>query len=74
MNIDAEKIQLARKVLETDDPGIISSIKEIFQEEDSTDFYDELTIDQQQEIDEAILEIEQGKSSDFYSFLKKHKK
>ena len=74
MDIQAEKIRLARKVLGTNDSEIISSIKKIFENEGSVDFYHELTADQQKEIEEAILEIEQGKTTDFQAFLEKHKK
>ena len=73
MNIQAEKIELAKLLLDTNDPKIIQSIKEIFRKENNFDIWDELTIDQKKEIDTARKEIKEGKSSDYESFMSKHK-
>ena len=42
MNIQAEKIQLAKMLLDTENPKIIESIKKIFKKEKKMDFWDEL--------------------------------
>lgn len=42
MNIQAEKLEILKLILETDNPGIISSIKAIFKKEKEIDFWDEL--------------------------------
>lgn len=73
MNIQAEKIELAKLLLATNDPKIIQSIKQIFKKEKTIDFWDELTPDQQKEIQEASLEIEQGKITDYETFMTKHR-
>lgn len=73
MNIQAEKIELAKLVLSTNNPKIIRYVKEIFEQEKLHDFWDELTPDQQKEIKEASLEIEQGKTTDYETFMAKHR-
>ncbi|SMO79943.1 hypothetical protein [Solitalea koreensis] len=73
MNIQAEKIELAKLVLNTNDPKIIQSIKQIFKKEKTTDLWDELTPIQQKEIKEASQEIDQGKTTDYETFMAKHR-
>ncbi|MBA4743933.1 hypothetical protein [Flagellimonas halotolerans] len=73
MNIQAEKIELVKMLLNTNDPKIIQSIKRIFKKEGSTDFWDELTTEQQAEINQGISEIENGDVVDFDSFMAKHR-
>ncbi len=73
MNIQAEKIELAKLLLNTDNPKIIQSIKQIFKKEKTADFWDELTPDQKKEIKSAKKQIKEGKSSDYESFMTKHR-
>lgn len=73
MNIQAEKIELAKLLLSTNDPKIIQSIKQIFKKEKAADFWDELTPHQKKEIKKARKEIKEGKSSDFESFMSKYR-
>jgi hypothetical protein len=73
MNIQAEKIELVKMLLDTENPKIIESIKKIFKKEKSSDFWDELSIEQRKEIEKASLEIKNGEVTDFDSFMKKHR-
>lgn len=73
MNIQAEKIELAKLLLSTDNPRIIQSIKEIFNKEKSVDFWENLTSNQKKEIKKASSEIEQGKSTDYEILMAKHR-
>ncbi|TQI71250.1 hypothetical protein JM79_2177 [Gramella sp. Hel_I_59] len=73
MNIQAEKIELAKLLLNTDNPKIIQSIKQIFKKEKTADFWDELTSEQKKEIKTAKKQIKEGKSSDYESFMAKHR-
>ena len=73
MNIQAEKIELVKMLLETDNPKIIESIKKIFKKQKSIDFWDDLSVNQQKEIENAIKEIENGEVTDYDSFIKKHR-
>ena len=71
MNIQAEKLELVRLILETDNPGILASIKRIFSSSKQVDFWDELHQEQKDEILEGIKEIEKGETVDFDEFIKK---
>ena len=73
MNIQAEKIELVKMLLETDNPKIIESIKKNFKKQKSVDFWDDLSVNQQKEIENAIKEIENGEVTDYDSFIKKHR-
>ena len=69
MNIQAEKIELMKLILETDNPSILSSIKKILKK----DFWDTLPQSQKDEILKSIEEIENGEIVDYEDFIKKHK-
>lgn len=73
MNIQTEKIELVKMLLNTNDPKIIQSIKQIFKNQRAADFWDELTTEQQAEINQGISEIENGDVVDFDSFMVKHR-
>lgn len=73
MDIQAEKIELAKLLLNTNNPKIIQSIKQIFKKEKTADFWDELTSDQKKEIKTAKKQIKEGKFSDYESFMSKHR-
>ena len=73
MNIQAEKIELMKLILETDNPGILSSIKKILKKESKKDFWDTLPQSQKDEILKSIEEIENGEIVDYDDFIKKHK-
>jgi len=73
MNIQAEKIELAKLLLNTNNPRIIQSIKQIFQKEKFPDFLDDLNSEQIAEIKKASLEIKEGKITDYESFMAKHR-
>ncbi len=73
MNIQAEKIELMKLILETDNPSILSSIKKILKKESKKDFWDTLPQSQKDEILKSIEEIENGEIVDYEDFIKKHK-
>lgn len=73
MDIQADKILLAKMILDTDNPKIIESIKKIFKTEKPVDFWNELTFEQRKEIEDASLEIERGEVIEYESFMKKHR-
>jgi hypothetical protein len=73
MNIQAEKIQLAKMLLDTENPKIIESIKKIFKKEKKMDFWDELLPEQREEIEKASMEIKNGEVTDYTSFMQKHR-
>ena len=73
MNIQAEKIELVKMLLDTENPRIIESIKKIFKKEKTSDFWDNLSIEQRNEIERASLEIENGEVTDYDTFMQKHR-
>lgn len=73
MNIHLEKIELAKLLLNTDNPSVIQSIKDILKKAKTSDFWDTLSSDQQKEIKEASLEIENGETVDYENFMSKHR-
>lgn len=73
MDIHAEKIELVRLILDTDNPGILASVKRIFSRSKQVDFWDGLPQEQRDEIMKGIEEIEKGETVDFEEFIKKHR-
>ncbi|MFC5196646.1 hypothetical protein ACFPH8_15010 [Bizionia hallyeonensis] len=73
MNIQAEKIELVKMLLDTENPRIIESIKKIFKKEKTSDFWDDLSIEQRNEIERASLEIKNGEVTDYDTFMQKHR-
>ena len=47
MNIQAEKIELMKLLLNTNNPKIIQSLKQVFKKSDASDFWDELSQEEQ---------------------------
>ena len=73
MYIQAEKIELVKMILETDNPSILSSIKKILKRDSKKDFWDTLSQAQREDIMKGIEEIENGEIVDYEDFIKKHK-
>ena len=64
MDIQAEKIELAKLILNTNDIGIINQIKSLFKDKDEN-WWDELPASVKQGINESI---EQAKRGEFISY------
>ena len=73
MNIQAEKLEIMKMILETDNPSILESIKKIFKRESKKDFWETLPQNQKEDILEGIQEIENGEVVDYEDFIKKYK-
>jgi O6-methylguanine-DNA--protein-cysteine methyltransferase len=73
MNIQAEKIEIIKMVLETDNPGILETIKRIFSKETSKDFWLTLPQEEREEILKGLEEIENGEVVDYEKLIKKHR-
>lgn len=73
MNIQAEKLEIMKMLLETDNPGILNSIKKIFEKELKVDFWNTIPSDQKEDILKGIEEIENGEFVDYEDFINKHK-
>jgi predicted transcriptional regulator len=71
MDIQLEKLELIKMLAETDDQSIIASVKKIFSS-NKKDFWEELSLEQRDEIEESEREYERGEYVNFEEFIKKH--
>jgi len=73
MDIQAEKIALVKMVLDTNNPKTLQSIKNLLKGTIQPDFWDELSTVKQKEINNASKELEEGKTTNYESFIAKHR-
>jgi hypothetical protein len=73
MNIQAEKIEIMKLILETENPRILESVKNIFTKSKTEDFWKTLSKDQQDDILQGIKEIENGEVVDYENLMSKHR-
>lgn len=71
MNIELEKSELLKLLAETNDESIIASIRKIFTSK-KKDFWDELTEEQQDILNESLEQYERGEYTSFDEFIKPH--
>jgi hypothetical protein len=71
MDIQLEKLELIKQLLETTDESIIESLKKVFKSE-KKDWWDELSDEQQDTINESMEEYQRGEFSSFDAFIKPH--
>jgi len=69
MDIQATKIELMRIILGIENPSVIERISAMIKNE-TTDFWDELTLEQQKDIEKAIEELDAGKGMEWNEFKK----
>jgi len=60
MDIQFEKKELLKLLAETENPSIIKAVKKIFQKE-KKDFWEELTDEQKEAIEEGLEDFRQGR-------------
>ena len=73
MNIQTEKIEIMKMILETENPGILENIKMLLKKESKADLWETLPQDQKDDILLGIEDIENGETVDFEEFMKKHR-
>ena len=73
MNILAEKIEIVKMILETDNPNILQSVKNIFIKNAKTDFWETLPQEQKEDILQGMKDIEDGDIIDYEVFMKKYR-
>ncbi|MBX2960060.1 MAG: hypothetical protein KF732_08900 [Flavobacteriales bacterium] len=73
MNIQSTKIELVKMILETDNPSILASIKNLFKKSSTVDFWETLSQEQKDDILQGISDIEDGKIIPYEDFIKKHR-
>jgi hypothetical protein len=70
MNIQNSKIKLVKMILNIENDKFIEKITEFIQME-KVDFWNELSLSEQKEIEKGIKELNKGKRIEFNDFLKK---
>ena len=70
MNIEATKSELMQLLLNTRKGSILKKIKHIFQEE-SSDWWAELSVEEQAEIEEGLKQAENGEVVSHESVMKR---
>ncbi len=73
MNIQAEKLELVRLILDTDNPSILKSIKEFFTKRKVCDFWDTLSQEQKNDIQEGLEEVARGEVVDYNDFIREYR-
>jgi hypothetical protein len=73
MDIRLEKLELMKMLMETENPSVLQAIRKIFQKEEK-DWWDELTEEQQNILNESMEQYEKGEFSSFDDFIKPHLK
>ena len=74
MNIQAQKINLAKMILETDNPSILESVKNIFVKAQEQDFWDAMPEERKQDIGKGLSEVMREETAEYESIMKKHRK
>jgi hypothetical protein len=69
MNVQTEKIELIKLILETENPGILNSIRKVLAKHSQKDFWQTLSQAQQDEILKGIEEINAGETEDYEVFI-----
>jgi len=70
MDIQTSKIALVKLILNIENDKFIEKITEFIQKE-KIDFWNELSLAEQKEIEKGIEELNEGKRVEFNDFLKK---
>ena len=73
MDIRLEKLELIKMLMETENPSVLQAIRKIFQKEEK-DWWDDLTEEQQNILNESMEQYEKGEFSSFDDFIKPHLK
>ena len=67
MDIQSTKIELVKMILGIENPQIIARIQALLKNETS-DFWDDLTLEQQAELNQAIKELDSDKGMEWNDF------
>ena len=73
MNIENTKLELIQRLQKTKDKATLLKIRKVFEEE-SADWYDELSVEEKKEIELGIRQANEGKLVSHESVMAKLKK
>jgi len=71
MNIETTKIELVKLILNIDNSEFIKRVKDFIKENEKSDFWDDLSFSEQQEIRHGVEELDRGERIEYEEFLKK---
>ncbi|OFY69004.1 MAG: hypothetical protein A2Y71_01180 [Bacteroidetes bacterium RBG_13_42_15] len=60
MNIQAKKLELVQRILNTNKPSLLEKINKIFEQEGETDWWDELSDEERASIQEGLDQLDRG--------------
>ena len=73
MNIQTEKLELIRMLLNTKKPSVLASIRRIFELEESVDFWKTLSEEEKEDIRQGIEELDKGEKYPYDDIMAKHR-
>ncbi|TKG91977.1 hypothetical protein EYV94_20410 [Puteibacter caeruleilacunae] len=71
MNIQADKLELMKLILETNNPNIITAIKTLLKRDLDRDFWNNLSEVEKEDISLGLEDLEKGNVVDFDEFMKR---
>jgi flagellar basal body-associated protein FliL len=72
MNIQAEKLELIRMLLNTKEPSVLASIRRIFEKQEKADFWTTLSEEVKEDIRQRIDELDKGEKYPYNEIISKH--
>ena len=60
MNIQAVKLKLVQRILNTNKPSLLKKIDKIFEQESETDWWNEISDEERASIQEGLDELDRG--------------
>lgn len=72
MNIQAEKLELIKMLLNTNKPSVLKSIRKIFEKE-KIDFWNTLSEEEKEDIKQGIEELDKGEKYPYDEIMSKHR-
>lgn len=73
MNIQAEKLELIRMLLNTKKPSVLAGIRKIFEKEEKGDFWNNLSEEEKEDIKLGVEELNKGKKYPYDEIMSKHR-
>jgi len=73
MNLQAEKIEIMRMLLDSKNPSILNAIKNLLWKEEKSDFWETLSQTQKDDIEQGLKDIKNGDIVNYDEFIEKHR-
>jgi hypothetical protein len=73
MNIQAKKLELVQRILNTNKPSLLEKITKIFEQEGETDWWDELSDEERASIQEGLDQLDRGEGIPHEKVMKEMK-